>query len=66
MHADSFSTGGSENLPVSSGAKICGSLRSIRNSRKSKLLRYSDVRAVLAWGILGIGCNFTPARKILA
>jgi len=64
IHADQFSTGGSE-LAVKLGAKSADHLE-VSGDHEIKLLANSDVIAVALPGAsLGIGCNFTPARKIL-
>lgn len=64
IHADQFTTGGSE-LAVRLGTKSADHLE-VSGDREIQLLANSDVFAVALPGAsLGIGYNFTPARKIL-
>ena len=64
IHADQFTTGGSE-LAVRMRAKSADHLE-VSGDREIQLLANSDVVAVALPGAsLGIGCSFTPARKIL-
>ena len=64
VHADQFSTGGSE-VAIKYKAISADHLEA-STSKEIALLAHSDVIAVALPGAsLGLGCAFTPARKIL-
>ncbi len=64
VHADQFTTGGSE-VAVLFGAKSADHLE-VSTNREIKLLARSQVIATALPGAsMGLGCGFTPARKIL-
>lgn len=64
IHADQFSTGGSK-IAVEFGALSADHLEA-SNEREIGLLANSSVIAIALPGAsLGLGCGFTPARKIL-
>ena len=64
LHADQFSTGGSE-IAVALGALSADHLEA-STDREIELLAASSVIAMaLPGATLGLGCGFTPARKIL-
>ena len=64
VHADQFTTGGSE-LAVSTGALSADHLEA-STEKEIEMLAKSDVIATALPGAsLGLGCSFTPARKIL-
>ncbi len=64
VHADQFTTGGSE-VAVLFGARSADHLE-VSGSHEIQLLARSQVIATALPGAsLGLGCDFTPARKIL-
>ena len=64
VHADQFSTGGSK-VAVEFGAVSADHLEA-STEKEIDILAKSDVIAMALPGAsLGLGCNFTPARKIL-
>ena len=64
VHADQFSAGGSQ-VAADLGAKSADHLEA-STEREIKLLAESDVVAMALPGAsIGLGCAFTPARKIL-
>ncbi len=64
VHADQFSTGGSE-VAVKFGAISADHLEA-STQKEIELLAKSDVIAIALPGAsLGLGCNFTPARQLL-
>ena len=64
IHADQFSTGGSE-LAVKMGALSADHLEA-SGAKEIDILANSDVIAnALPGASIGLGCSFTPARKIL-
>ena len=64
VHADQFSTGGSE-VAVAVGALSADHLEA-SGEKEIQMLAQSDVISIALPGAsLGLGCNFTPARKIL-
>lgn len=64
VHADQFTTGGSE-LAVNLEARSADHLEA-SGEREIKLLSSSNTVAVALPGAsIGLGCDFTPARKIL-
>ena len=64
IHADQFSTGGSE-VAVKVGALSADHLEA-STDKEIDILAVSDVIAnALPGASLGLGCSFTPARKIL-
>ncbi len=64
VHADQFSTSGSE-VAVKTGALSADHLEASTN-KEIEMLAQSDVIATALPGAsLGLGCDFTPARKIL-
>lgn len=64
VHADQFTTGGSE-VAVQFGAVSADHLEA-STDREIQLLAKSDVIATALPGAsLGLGCDFTPARKLL-
>ncbi len=64
VHADQFTTGGSE-VAVQLGAKSADHLEA-SGEKEIELLANSDIISVALPGAsIGLGCAFTPARKIL-
>ena len=64
VHADQFSTGGSE-VAVKVGAASADHLEA-SGQKEVELLAYSDtVATALPGATLGLGCAFTPARALL-
>jgi len=64
LHADQFTVGGSE-LAVKIGAKSADHLEA-SGAKEIELLSKSKVMPIALPGAsIGLGCNFTPARKLL-
>lgn len=64
VHADQFSTGGSE-VAVAFGAISADHLEASTEKEISLLAKSTVIATALPGASLGLGCNFTPARKIL-
>lgn len=64
VHADQFSTGGSQ-VAITAGALSADHLEA-SGAKEIRLLAESNVMPVALPGAsIGLGCNFTPARKLL-
>ena len=64
LHADQFSTGGSE-IAVDFGALSADHLEASTDKEIELLANSTVVAMALPGASLGLGCGFTPARKIL-
>ena len=64
IHADQFTTGGSE-LAVKIGAKSADHLEASGEKEIQSLANSDVVSVALPGASVGLGCDFTPARKIL-
>ena len=64
VHADQFTTGGSA-VAVDFGAKSADHLEASSQKEISLLAKSDTVAVALPGASLGLGCAFTPARKIL-
>ena len=64
VHADQFSTGGSE-VAVAHGAVSADHLEASTDKEIQLLAKSEVIATALPGASLGLGCNFTPARKIL-
>jgi imidazolonepropionase len=64
VHADQFSTGGSE-VAVEFGALSADHLEASTKTEIELLAKSDVIATALPGASLGLGCNFTPARKIL-
>lgn len=64
VHADQFSPGGSE-VAILFGAKSADHLEASTEKEISQLAKYDVIAVALPGASLGLGCAFTPARKIL-
>ncbi|PZX59290.1 imidazolonepropionase [Algoriphagus ratkowskyi] len=64
VHADQFTAGGSE-VAVKFGAKSADHLEASGESEIELLAKSETVAVALPGASIGLGCGFTPARKIL-
>ncbi len=64
VHADQFSTGGSK-VAVEFGAVSADHLEASTQTEIDLLAKSNTIATALPGASLGLGCNFTPARKIL-
>lgn len=64
VHADQFSTGGSQ-VAVEFGAKSADHLEASGENEINLLAKSDTIAVALPGASLGLGCAFTPARKIL-
>ena len=64
VHADQFSTGGSM-VAVKFGAVSADHLEASTQTEIDLLAKSDTIATALPGASLGLGCNFTPARKIL-
>lgn len=64
IHADQFSTGGST-LAVEMGALSADHLEASTEKEIEFLAKSNTVAVALPGASLGLGCNYTPARKLL-
>jgi len=64
VHADQFTTGGSE-VAVKFAAKSADHLEASTDSEIALLAKSDTVAVALPGASIGLGCSFTPARKIL-
>ncbi|GAA0880995.1 imidazolonepropionase [Algoriphagus jejuensis] len=64
VHADQFTTGGSETA-VKLGAKSADHLEASGEKEIGLLAKSDTIAVALPGASLGLGCAFTPARKIL-
>ena len=64
VHADQFSTGGSE-LAVKVGALSADHLEASTDKEIEMLAKSNVIATALPGASIGLGCPFTPARKIL-
>lgn len=64
VHADQFYPGGSE-IAIRFGAKSADHLEASTENEISKLAKSDVIAVALPGASLGLGCAFTPARKIL-
>lgn len=64
VHADQFSPGGSE-VAILFGAKSVDHLEASTEKEISQLAKSDVIAVALPGASLGLGCAFTPARKIL-
>lgn len=64
VHADQFSTGGSE-VAVQFKAKSADHLEASGDAEIAILAQSDTIAVALPGASLGLGCNFTPARKLL-
>ena len=64
VHADQFSTGGSE-VAVEYGAVSADHLEASTEKEIGLLAQSNVIATALPGASLGLGCNFTPARRIL-
>ncbi len=64
VHADQFSTGGSK-VAVEFGAISADHLEASTQTEINLLANSDVISTALPGASLGLGCNFTPARKIL-
>lgn len=64
VHADQFSTGGSE-VAVNFRAMSADHLEASTDKEIKILAKSNVIATALPGASLGLGCNFTPARKIL-
>ena len=64
VHADQFSTGGSQ-VAVSFGALSADHLEASGDREISLLAKSNTIAMALPGASLGLGCAFTPARKLL-
>ncbi len=64
VHADQFSTGGSK-VAVEFGAVSADHLEASSSTEIELLAKSDTIATALPGASLGLGCNFTPARKIL-
>ncbi len=64
VHADQFSTGGSE-VAVKIGAISADHLEASTEDEIEMLANSNVISVALPGASIGLGCNFTPARKIL-
>lgn len=64
VHADQFSPGGSE-IAILLGAKSADHLEASTEKEISQLAKSDVIAVALPGASLGLGCAFTPARKIL-
>ena len=64
VHADQFTTGGSE-VAVKFGAKSADHLEASTEKEIALLAKSDTVAVALPGASIGLGCAFTPARKIL-
>lgn len=64
VHADQFSTGGSK-IAVKFGAKSADHLEASTDKEIALLASSKVIATALPGASLGLGCAFTPARKIL-
>ena len=64
VHADQFSTGGSK-VAVDLGALSADHLEASGDAEIQLLARSNTIAVALPGASIGLGCDFTPARKIL-
>lgn len=64
VHADQFSTGGSR-IAVNNGAISADHLEASTETEIELLAKSDVIPVALPGASLGLGCSFTPARKIL-
>ncbi len=64
VHADQFTTGGSE-VAVKFGALSADHLEASTEKEIQRLAQSDTIAMALPGASLGLGCDFTPARKIL-
>jgi len=64
VHADQFSTGGSE-IAIQFDALSADHLEASTSTEVHILAKSNVIATALPGASLGLGCNFTPARKIL-
>lgn len=64
VHADQFSTGGSE-VATQFKAKSADHLEASGDTEISMLAQSDTIAVALPGASLGLGCDFTPARKLL-
>lgn len=64
VHADQFSTGGSK-VAVDFGAISADHLEASTNVEIEQIAQSNTIATALPGASLGLGCNFTPARKLL-
>ncbi|UOB17747.1 imidazolonepropionase [Abyssalbus ytuae] len=64
VHADQFSTGGSK-IAIEAGAVSADHLEASTNKEIQQLAKSNVIPVALPGASLGLGCNFTPARKLL-
>jgi len=64
VHADQFSTGGSQ-LAVDFGAVSADHLEASTDKEIQLLAKSNTIATTLPGASLGLGCDYTPARKIL-
>jgi imidazolonepropionase len=64
VHADQFTTGGSE-LAINLGAKSADHLEAATDREIELLSNSNTISVALPGASIGLGCTFTPARKIL-
>lgn len=64
VHADQFSTGGSK-VAVDFGAISADHLEASTDIEIELLAKNNTIATALPGASLGLGCNFTPARKLL-
>ena len=64
VHADQFSTGGSA-LAVETGALSADHLEASTDNEVAMLAKSDVIAMALPGASIGLGCDFTPARKLL-
>lgn len=64
VHADQFTSGGSK-VAVAFQAKSADHLEVLKGSEISLLAKSTTIAVALPGASIGLGCDFTPARKIL-
>ena len=64
LHADQFSTGGSQ-LAVALNSRSADHLEASTEVEINALAKSNTIAVALPGASLGLGCNFTPARKLL-